>query len=77
MLSGGTKSKAKRNPEKEGKDSNRTDTDNMQGVEDGNQETTDSTRGFKQYKQLREFCSELKVELDTFKDEFKMQIRGI
>lgn len=44
MLSGGTKSKAKRNPEKEGKDSNRTDTDNMQGVEDGNQETTDSLR---------------------------------
>lgn len=43
-MSGGTNSKAKRNPEKQGKDSNRTESDNMQGVEDGDQETTDSLR---------------------------------
>lgn len=76
-MSGGNKSKAKKNLEKQGKDPKRTETDSMQEKEENSdRETSDALRaGLNAIsKQIQEFRSELKAELGTFKDELKTQM---
>lgn len=64
-MSWGTKSTAKRNPEKQDKGSKWTETDRMQvGL--------NSIR-----EQIRVYRNELKAELRAFKDEIKTRARGV